>query len=76
MLGVLEIAKVIGEVSLVARRQQRGHQDQVGHTVGDRGDRRVLRIGEDELRPDPILHDLPQRCRLFRIGFQRQDERH
>ena len=76
VLGAVEMAQLIRELLLVARREQRRDEDDVGHTLGDRGDGAVLGIGEHEVRAHPVAHDLPENRRLFRVGLERQDERH
>ena len=76
MFRTLQIAKMVGQVRFIPRRQQRGDQDQIGHTIGERGQRRVLRVGEDEVGPHAIPDDLSDDGGLLGIRLERQDERH
>jgi hypothetical protein len=54
VFGAVEFADQIGDLGFVARRDQRGQQDQVGYRRADGGQRGVLRLGEDEVRADAI----------------------
>ncbi len=76
MFGALQIAEVVGQIGFIARREKRRHQNQVGNALGDRGQRRVLGIREDEVGTHRISDELLDDGGLSGIRLEGQNERH
>ena len=68
-------AQIGDELLLVARRQQRGEQDDVGNAGAERRDRGVARIDEDEIGADLLADDPLEDGGLAVIRFDCEDER-
>ena len=60
----------------VARREQGGHQDHVGDARGERGDGRVARVDDDELRVHAFADDALQDRRLPAVRLDCKYECH
>ena len=70
-----ERAQVGDQLLLVARRQQRREQDDVGNPGRQRRDGRVARIDEDEIRADLLANDALEDGGLAVVRLDREDER-
>ena len=70
-----ERAQVGDELLLVARREQRGEEDDVGDPRGQRRHRRVARIDQDEIRADLLANDALEDGGLTVVRLDSEDER-
>ena len=70
-----ERAQVPEELLLVARREQRGDEDDVRDAGRQRGKRRVARVDEDQLRADLLLDDALEDAGLTQVRLDREYER-
>jgi hypothetical protein len=64
-----ERAQVGNQLVAIARREQGGHQDHVGDARRERGDGRVARIDNDQLRVYAFADDALQDRRLPAVRF-------
>ena len=70
-----ERAQVADELLFVARRQQRGEEDDVGNPGRQRRDGGVARIDQDEVRADLFANDALEDGGLAVVRLDREDER-
>ena len=70
-----ERAQVRNDLAFIARREQRGEQNDVGDARIDGGNRGVARLDEDELRVDTIADHAFEDRGLAQIGLQGKNER-
>ena len=76
VLDVLEGPQVPDQLVFVARRHQRGEQQDVGHARRDSGDRPIARVHDLDLGMHFGLDELPQQRGLAWIRFEREYQRH
>ncbi len=70
-----ERAEVGDQFLLVARRQQRREEDDVGNPGRQRGDGRVARVDQDEVRADQFPNDALEDGGLAVVRLDREHER-
>jgi hypothetical protein len=69
-------AQVRDQLVFVARRHERGEQDDVRYACIQRRHGGIPRVDDLDLRVDLRLDEIPQQGGLTRIGFEREDQRH
>jgi hypothetical protein len=76
VFGAVEAAQIADKLFLVARREQRRHENDVRYAGRDCGDGGVPRVHQYEIRADVFAYDPLQDRRLPMIGFDCEYERH
>ena len=61
---------------IVARREQRRHQHEIGHAIADRLERVLGGVGQDQLGADALAHHGRQRVALAPIRFDGKNDGH
>ena len=76
VVDVVERAQMGDQLVFVARRQQRGQQDDVRHACRQRRHRGVAGVDHRHFDPGVLLENGAKQRPLAGVGFERKDERH
>ena len=73
VLGAVSVPQVRDDLGFVARRQQRGQQDDVGHSRVTAGNGRVARVDDDQLGMDAVADDPLEDRGLPQVRLEGED---
>ena len=76
VLGAGQRAKVGDELLFVARRQQRGDENDIRQWASIAADCRLARFDQDQIRANLFADDALEDSRLFQIRLDRENQRH